>query len=517
VFDEKKASRVCLFIEQMPHTKGKWAVPGPDRDTRIRLENWQCFVLCCIFGWTLRASGFRRFRYAYICVPRKNGKSILAAGIGNYMFAADGEFGAEVYSGATTELQAWEVFRPARLQWERTERMAGHFGVEINAKSLIIPANGSRFVPVIGKPGDGASPSCAIIDEYHEHLDDTLYDTMVTGMAAREQPLALVITTAGSNLAGPCFAMQSAVQKVLEGTQADDRTFGIIYSIDSGDDWTKEAALRKSNPNYGVSVFPDFILAEQHKAVESSRKQNVFKTKHENVWCNSKTAWMNMQRWMALADENLRPEQFIGCRLVMSADIGTKVDITATCKLFEKFDDAGKPHYYPFLRFYLPEERANAPECQHYLGWKHDGKLTATEGNMIDFAVIREDTVKDIADFHAKEFCFDPWNAAMLAQQINVETFIEIVEVPQTVKSLSDAMKSLEALVLDGRIHHDGDPILTWMMSNVVAHLDAKDNIYPRKEAPENKIDGVVALITALTRMAGGEQSIAGFTPFFVD
>lgn len=165
-----------------------------------------------------------------LLVPRKNGKSALAAAIGLYMLVADGEHGAEVYSGATSEKQAWEVFRPAKLMAQRSPALLSHFGLTVNAKNLHVLGNGSRFEPIIGTPGDGASPSCAIVDEYHEHPTDVLYSTMETGMGAREQPLMLVITTAGDNIAGPCYSMQQEAQAMLEGTRPDDEMFALIYA-----------------------------------------------------------------------------------------------------------------------------------------------------------------------------------------------------------------------------------------------------------------------------------------------
>jgi phage terminase large subunit-like protein len=431
--------------------------------------------------------------------------SIIAGGIGNYMFMADGEFGAEVYSGATSEKQAWEVFRPARQMIERTPRIKEVFGVHVGAKNMAILSNGSRFEPVIGKPGDGSSPSCAIVDEYHEHDTDELFDTMRTGMGARRQPLMLVITTAGSNVAGPCRALQSDVEKVLDGSIQRDELFGTIYTIDPEDDWTSEASLRKANPNYDVSVFGDFLKTEQANAVRDSRKQNVFLTKHLNIWVGASVAWMNMQSWNALADASLNPTEFLGLPCYAAVDLASKLDLTARVKVFKKLI-AGKDHYYVFGQYYLPEERASEPELQHYQKWVHDGHLTTTPGNVIDYDTITADTVADVKKHKIIELGFDDWNAEQFAQQVAKESRATVIEVPFQVKTLSEPMKQVEALVIDGRIHHDGNPVLTWCMSNVVAHVDAKENIFPRKEKEENKIDGAVALIMAMCRALLGEN-----------
>jgi phage terminase large subunit-like protein len=496
VFDESRAARVCRFIEQLPHTKGEWAA----RQEKIRLEPWQCFGLTTIFGWVRRSDPtIRRFRVVFVLIPRKNAKSTKAAGIGNYMFAADGEFGAEVYAGATCQRQAWEVFRPAKLMVERTPRLKEAFQIHVGAKNLARLSDGSRFEPVVGKPGDGASPSCAIVDEYHEHRTDELVDTMRTGMGARKQPLLVIITTAGSNTAGPCHAMQRDVERVLEGIIQSEETFGLIYTIDEGDDWTSEEALIKANPNYGVSVSAEFLRSEQAAAIQSTRKQNVFLTKHLNVWVGANTAWMNMQRWKTLGDATLQPEDFIGEPCFAAADLSSKLDITARLLVFRK-EIEGADHFYIFGRYYVPAERLKEPELEHYRTWALSGHLQTTPGSVIDYDKITQDTIADIRKYAVVEFGFDPWNAEQYAQTIAKQTSAQVIEVANQVRTLSEPMKQLEALVIDGRLHHDGNPVLTWMMSSVVAHRDAKDNIFPRKEQFANKIDGAVALIMALSR-----------------
>ena len=506
-FDEAKAGRDCRFIEQLPHTKGDWAISLGGRDNRIKLEPWQCFIYANVFGWLHKDSGLRRFRIAYVCIPRKNGKSILAAGVGNYMFSAEGEFGAEVYAGATCMRQAMEVFRPAKQMIERKPRIKEAFGIHVGAKNLAILSNGSRFEPVVGNPGDGASPSCGIVDEYHEHRTDALVDTLSTGMGARRQPLLWIITTAGSNIAGPCYSMQRDVEKMLEGSLNRDELFGVIYTIDPEDDWTSDLALRKANPNFGVSVFGDYLLAQQNAAIQSSRKQNVFKTKNLNVWCGASTAWMNMQKWKAIADPSLSLDEFAGEPVWMGCDLSSSIDITARVLVFKRLietvpgDADPVAHYYVFGRYYLPREKAEDPEAQHYQQWLHDRQLTGIDGPTIDLSLIRQHVLDDAGRFDVREIAFDPWAALETQQELQRELGEDkIISVPMQTKYLSYPMKQLEALTLEKRIHHDGCPVLTWMMSNVVAHEDANENVFPRKEKPENKIDGAVALILALSR-----------------
>jgi phage terminase large subunit-like protein len=295
VFRPESAARVCEFIEALPHVKGKWAA----RRENIRLEPWQVFFVASVFGWVERAEPTRyRFTEAWLVVPRKNGKTALAAGIELYKFAADDEFAAEVYIGATSEDQAKRTgFSAARAMAMRSPGLQKAFGIKINVKSLVRDSDGSLLKPVISKPGDGDSPSCAALEEYHEHPTSELYDTMKTGMGARENPLELVITTAGSNRSYPCYAQQREIEQMLAGMlPMNDRLFALIYTIDPDDDWQSPDVLRKANPNYGVSVDPQRLRDDQLVAIRSARKQNTFKTKHLDVWVNASVSWLNMAK-----------------------------------------------------------------------------------------------------------------------------------------------------------------------------------------------------------------------------
>jgi phage terminase large subunit-like protein len=502
-FDPDRAGRVCRFIELFPHVKGHWATPQPGKkgSELLKLEDWQCFYLCSVWGWVEKKSGHRRFRTAYLEVPRKNGKSILAGACGLFSFAADGEFGAEVYSGATTEKQAWEVFRPARLMADRSPDFQEHYGVEVNAKSLTIPANGSRFEPVIGKPGDGASPSHAIVDEYHEHPDPTMVDTMQTGMGARLQPLLQVITTAGDNLGGPCYAMHDDAIKTLERSSPEhvnETLFALIYTIDDGDDWTAEDSLRKANPNYGVSVGAAFLQQQQREAVSSAMKQGVFKTKHLNVWVAARSGYMNMEWWNRQADDTLTREQFKGERFFAGVDLASKIDLSSRCDLFVRTID-GEEHWYLFGRHYCPQAMIDEPQNRHYQAWQLEKWLTGTEGDETDQERIKLDLLEDAREYEVAEIAFDEWGAIKMAQELQ-SAGLTVIRVPQNVKHLSDPMKLLEAKAKAGTLHHNGDPILAWAMSNVTIKPDRNENIFPGKERPQNKIDPAVAAILAAGR-----------------
>lgn len=496
----RPADRICAFAERMPHIKGDWAARGE----KIKLERWEVFVLAVGFGWIVKGTGKRRFRKIDLFIPRKNAKSTLAAVIGLYMLAADGEFGAEVYSGATSKDQALEVFRPARLMALNTPAYRSHYGVVPNKSNLAIIDTNSKFEPVIGKPGDGASPSCAIVDEYHEHSTAELYETMYTGMGARSQPLMLVITTAGANIGGPCYQHQVQLQKILDGVEDDDQRFGIIFTIDAGDDWASEQAIRKANPNFDVSVSAEFLLSALKEALADPRKQATFKTKHLNMWVASASPWVNIENLQCCGDAELSIEDFAGEACWVGLDLASKQDIAACVLEFRKEID-GKTHYYVFSRNYVPQSAVDKPENAHYRGWVEQGYMTATDGNMIDLELIQEELLEETHRFGLQEVAKDPWGGQQLGANLEAEG-VTVVDVPQRVGYLSEPMKDIAALIDAGRFHHDGNPVFIWQMSNVEVVPDRNDNIFPRKQSSEKKIDNAVALITSHSRaMLGAE------------
>lgn len=493
--DAKAANKVCAFAELMPHVKGRWA----QKKERIHLEPWQCFIIVNIFGWVSKATGFRRYRRVYVEVPRKNAKSTLTAAIANYMLVEDGEHGAEVYSGATSEKQAWEVFGPARLMAQKTPELLEHYGIAVGAKNLNVLETASKFEPIIGKPGDGASPSFSITDEYHEHSTSEQYDTMVTGMGAREQPIAWVITTAGSDTAGPCYALRTQATDSIEGKVSHDELFGIVYTVDADTDWTSETALRMANPNMGVSVFEDFLRTEQQRAIKSPREQSTFKTKHLDIWVTAASPYFNAELWNRLGDPELKEEDFSGEPCAVGLDLASTQDIAGYVKLFRREVD-GKQHSYVFGKFYVPQARADEPTHRHYKEWSEQGHLIITPGDSTDFDYIESDIKSDGELFPLLRLGFDPWNAAQVITHLqNHFGHDKIVKVPQTVANLSFAMKEVLGAINDQRIHHNGNPAFNWMVGNVTAQEDRNSNVFPRKESAERKIDGALMLIIAMS------------------
>ena len=501
-FDPKEAQRKIAFIELLPHTKGEWAF----KRQLVTLEPWQKFGLACTFGWKRKRGGMRRFRESYWEVNRKNGKSVIAAGVGLSMFCMDNEFGAEVYSGATTEKQAWEVFRPARLMVKRSPMLVEAAGIEVNASNLNKPADGSRFEPLIGNPGDGASPSCSIVDEYHEHDSDALYTTMLTGMGARRQPLLFMITTAGYNIEGPCYDKRREVVEMLEGTVPNDELFGWIWTIDEGDDWKDPAVLAKANPNIGVSVYQEYLESQQKRAIQQARFTNTFKTKHLGLWVTAKTGFFNVAQWEALKDSTLTLEQFEGQPCILAFDLARKLDMNSMARLFWR-DIDGKRHYYSIApKFWVPEDTVanndNRRMAERYQKWVNAGLLIQTSGAEIDYREILEEAKEANHLNPVQSSPLDPHGATNLAHQLDDEGLTPIT-ITQNYTNMSDPMKELEAAIASGRFHHDGNPIMTWCIANVIGKtLPGNDDVVrPIKQGNDNKIDGAVAMIMAVGRV----------------
>ena len=500
------AERKLKLIQLLPHTKGEWGM----KRLPLTLEPWQMFGLASMFGWLRKADNCRRFREGYWEVPRKNGKSAIAAGVGIAMFVADGEFGAEIYSGATTEKQAWEVFRPARLMVDRSPLLKSAKGIEVNASNLNIPADGSRFEPVIGNPGDGSSPSCALIDEYHEHDSAAMYETMLTGMGARKQPLMFIITTAGSNIEGPCYDKRRQCVEMLDGQVPDDELFAWIWTIDEGDDWTDPSVLKKANPNFDISVYKEYLESQQQRAIRSARFTNTFKTKHLNVWTSAKSGFFNLQSWMACRDTSLTIEQFDGESCYLGLDCARKLDMNSKVRLFRRLID-GRIHYYCVSpMFFVPEDAVwhndNQRLAERFQAWVEQGYLFDTEGAEVDYREILEEAIAAHEETPVLFSAIDPFGATALQHALDDEGMSPVV-ITQNYTNMSPAMMELEAAIEGGRFHHDGNPIMTWCISNVIGkNLPGNDDIVrPIKQNADSKIDGAVALMMAVG-MAMREQ-----------
>lgn len=368
---------------------------------------------------------------------------------------------------------------------------------ELGAHNIHVLNAAAKFeaLSAEGSTLDGLNIHFGCIDELHAHKTRTVYDVVETGTGKRDNSLLWVITTAGSDRAGICYEARSFVTRVLGGQVEDDSQFGIIYGLDDGDDWATEDALVKANPNWGISVRPEVILPLQAKALQLPSATNNFRTKHCNDWVSVDTAWMDIRAWERCADSRLSPDDFEGQPCWIGIDLASKVDIASMALLFERDGQV-----VGFVRHFLPEDTVFAAANSQYQGWMQAGRLLATPGNVTDFGLIEAELLDAAARFEIKAVAFDPFQATQFSTRMLAEG-LPMIEVRPTMLNFSEPMKQLEALVLQGKWAFDGDPVLTWMVSNVVCHRDAKDNIYPRKERPENKIDGVIAVLMALNRL----------------
>lgn len=491
-WSKEEAGRICRFIELLTHTKGELA------GQRVVLEPWQIFILTTVFGWRRRADGGRRFRRVYIEVPRGSGKSTLSSGVALYCLLADHEPGAEVYSFATTRDQAKIVFGDAKVMAEHNPALRERFGLQVLANALYVPSTNSTFQAksAEGSTLDGLNTHLAVVDELHAHKTRAVYDVVETSLGKRRSSLLWCITTAGFDTSGICYEVRTMCTKVLSRLADDETQFAIIYTIDDGDDWSSMEALEKANPNWGVSVRPEVITSLLQKAKTLPSAINNFKTKHLDVWCSARSAWLDMRAWKRCETTGLELSDFEGQPSFIGLDIGSKSDLTVKTYLFP-FEEDGKDKYALFCECWLPSKAIETSTNSQYSGWVRSGYIQETDGAMTDLNVIEDSIREDLSRFDVQAITYDPWQATQLATSLSDEG-APMLECRFTVQNVSDPMKTLEALVIDGRIVHDGNPVMAWMMGNVEARIDAKDNIFPRKERHENKIDGAVAAILAL-------------------
>lgn len=467
----------------------------------------------------------------------KTHNSIIAAISGLYGLVADNEKGSECYSGANTEKQALEVFRPAWQMVKNNPQLASHFNIALsgtpkNPTSIYRISDMSRFELVVGTPGDGASPHYAIVDEFHEASNSSQFDTFSTGMGAREQPLLLVVTTAGTDTSTPCYELYLRAIKVLEGTIEDDSFFALMYGIDQEDKWDNFDSWKKANPNYLISIEEDYLKRKFKETLTDVSKQNINLTKHLNVWTNAGTAWMNMTKWAMCSNPSMQLSDFSGVPCYAGLDLASKIDICALVLLFEidqekmkNYDkimqiynnlDKKVPFFAVFCKYYLPEETVKLAGNDHYVKWVKEGYITETPGARTDFLYI-EDDLKAINQTNPIiELAYDPREATYLINNVSTwlgSQFVDgkevsrCIEITQGAALMSEPMKELEAMVYAQSIWHNGDPVLTWMMGNVVRKQGRNSGTvkyyYPTKEKNEFKIDAPVATIMAVSRVMG--------------
>lgn len=507
VFDAARAERPCAFIELLPHIKGKWA-----RERRlITLEPWQCFILTTVFGWVHAETRLRRFLEVYEEEPRKQGKSAKGSGTLLYMLTADGEHGAECYTAATTKDQARIVFDDAKAMAAKSPGLSTHLGLAILQHTLTVAATSSKAAPLAaeGSTLDGLNVHFALLDELHAHKTRAVYDVIDTARGAREQSLLWTITTAGTDRSGICYERRTHVTKILSGVIRDDRVFGIIYTIDDGDDPFSPASWAKANPNWGVSVMPDEMAAQARKAEAMPSAMSNFLTKRLNVWVSGESPWMDMRAWDRCANPALRDLfPYHGVKAWIGLDLAQKKDFAAVCLVFQ-VDGVWHVHTRLYLNELAIQESGNA----HLSGWARQGYVLVTDGDLTDFDVVADDLRDLCRDFDVQEIAFDPALSMYFAGKL-IEEGLPLVEISQRAMFFTPPLIQVENLVLEQRLVHDANPVMAWMVSNLVVKVSKFNELrQPTKERPENKIDGPIAMLMALGRalQTDGDGDMDGF------
>ena len=491
-FDVELADRAIRFFGFLRHSKGEWAGQSFD------LAEWQAFIVGSLFGW-LREDGLRRFRTAYVEVPRKNGKSTLLSGIGLYLLIADDEPGAEIYTAATKRDQARITHGEAARMVKASPFLRNRIGAFRD--NLHVEATHSKFEPLGADSDtmDGLNIHGAIIDELHAHKTSGVVDVLDTATGARRQPLIVEITTAGWDRQSICWQHHEYTRQIVEGLIEDDSWFGFIAAADADDDWTDERTWQKANPNYSVSVKTDDLRRKALKAQQMPAAQNSFKRLHLNIWTEQADRWMTIEAWDKCAGA-LDPEMLIGRECYAGLDLASTTDIAALVLVFPSDDD---PTIYDVLcYFWVPAEtvlQRTRSGSVPYATWVDQGLIFATEGNVIDYRAIMA-TLDELAQLYdIREVAYDRWGATELIQTLQDEG-LEVVPFGQGFVSMSPPTKSLMTMVLSERIRHSNNPVLRWMAGNMVVREDPAGNLKPDKSKSTEKIDGMVALIMGLDR-----------------
>jgi phage terminase large subunit-like protein len=486
LFSENVAAAAVRFYSLLTHNKGKWA------GAPLLLEPWQQFIIASLFAWK-RADGTRRFRESYTEVARKNGKSTLGSGVGLQLLVADGEAGAEIYCAATKKEQARIVFSDAQNMARKSAALAR--SIRVQQHSIFAPSTLSKMVPMSAdaKTEDGLNPHGIIIDEYHAHPNDELYGVLKSATGARAQPLLSIITTAGFNRLGPCAQLRKACVGLLEQTYHDDAYFTIIFSLDEGDDWADESTWQKANPNLNVSVSLDYLREQYLAAARTPSLQVNFKTKHLNLWTDSSAVWLPKKMcWGGL-------------------DLASVRDITALVLLFPAEDGAFDVRCW----FWVPADSV-AERTQKdgvpYAQWVEEGYLLTTPGNVTDYNFIKAEILGLCEAYQVQMIEYDRYNASQLVIDLTEEG-VPMQPFGQGFLSMSAPTKELEKLVLEGKVHHYGHPVLAWMCGNVELRRDPAGNIKIDKGKSKEKVDGMVALAEAL----GGYLSGPGESQYIYD
>lgn len=506
-FDKAKAdAAVAFFPTFLCLVDGEWA------GRPFVLSDWQAHDTRQIFGWRRRKDGRRRYRFARIWIPRKNGKTTWCAGFAHLLTIGDGEPGAQVFSHALQGDQAALVFQMASRMVELSPQLSKLY--EVTKAGLFCPALMSSFRWLSGEAygKHGLSPHANIGDEAHAWKNGRLHTFLIQGMGARRQPLDITISTAGE-IKTYGHELYEASKAIFENPDLDPETYVSIHEAGKDDDWTDPKVWSRANPNLGVSPKLEFLQSECRRAQQSPRLENDFRRYHLNQWVEQAKRWFPMREWpnntRDANDELLwkrLPEEMRGRRGYMGLDLGATSDITAQCWVFPPADETERMTLIP--RFWAPEaaiKSRNSPSAP-YKQWLKDGALESTPGNVTDYDFIEYAIKEDAERYQLPEengIAIDRWNATQVAVHLQEEG-LPVNLFGQGFASMAAPSKEIERLFLSGRLEHGNHPILKWMFGNATYRKDPAGNIKPDKERAAEKIDGVVAAIMAIGLCSSG-------------
>lgn len=506
-FDPDDATDAIEFFGHLPQHKGRWA------GEPLTLLPWEAFCIGSVFGWKRWSKEarrwVRRFRTAYISVARKNGKTSIAAGVGVYLLDFDDEAGAEVYAAATKRDQARICWDEAGWMVRNTPALAARIRVVESRANMHVPETASKFEALGADYNslDGLNTHGCVVDELHAHKTRHLVDVLEESSAARDQPLFFYITTAGLERESIYSEIDDYARRVVGGQVQDDGWFCYVATIDPDDDWRDERVYVKANPSLGATVRLEDMRPLRDRALQMPGRVNSFKRQRLNVRTGQFEAWFAPEQWDACyAPPDL--DELRGRRCFGGLDLASTTDIAAF-ELWFPNDEGPGGDLLSF--FWVPEEssaRRWEQEQVPYPEWIAAGLLRVTDGNLIDYDVIREDIVELAGLYEIVEIGYDPWNATQLATQLQDEG-AAMVRIPQTYGGLSAAAKTAEGLIASKNVRHDGNRVMRWMVLNVEKQEDGNGNMKPNRKRSADKIDGVTAWLMALNRAiahGGGED-----------
>lgn len=486
-FDVAEFARLETFFGLLRHQKGVWA------GQPFKLLPWQRDLLGSLLCWK-RADGTRRFRQAYIEIPRKNGKSTLLAAIGLYMLLCDHEPGAEVYCCASARDQAAIVGDACRQMVQSNQALASRVEVFRN----VITFGTSKLEVLSSDAGTkhGRSASCVIFDEVHTFADRDLYDAMVTSMGARRQPLQVSITTAGHDRNSLCWELHDYAEKVREGIIDDHAFMPVVFSAPKDADWKSPKTWRAANPSLGTTVTEEFLRAECDKAKELPTYETTFRQLYLCQWTEAKTVWISSDAWKACASSAADPDSLAGRECWGGLDLSTTTDLSSLALVFPSADGSVDVLSWSWC----PEEgirRRSRSDRAPYDVWASRGDLIPTPGTVVDYEFIAAKIRQVCERYSVRHIGYDPWNATQLASGLFTEG-VPMLEVRQGFRTLSEPCKRLEALVVSRKIRHPDNQLLNWAVSNTITDADPAGNLKVSKSSSTERIDPVAALVTAL-------------------